>query len=102
MTNILAVTIGIVGALFIAAEEALPGWAQYGILGLIIIALVVTKQLVPGWVHADTIAELKEVKAENKQLVQTIIDDKAVTGAALIKSSEMLERTLELHRRNSP
>lgn len=100
MTHIFAAAIGLIGIVFIAAQEALPGWAQYGLMGLIIIALVVTKQLVPGWIYAETKEELKEALIENKKLVQTIIDNQAVVAPALAKSSEMLEKTTaELHSR---
>lgn len=100
MIDIVAVSIVYFSYQILAAEEALPGWAQYGILGIIIIALVVTRQLVAGWVYAELKEELKEVKAENKRLVQTLIDNNAVTVPALSKSSEMLERAAkELERR---
>lgn len=103
MIDIIAVGVAVFSYRLLAAEEALPGWAQYGILGIIIIALVVTRQLVAGWVYAELKEELKEVKKENKRLVQTIIDNQAVTVPALIKSSELVEKlSAELQRRGPP
>lgn len=86
----------------IAAEEALPGWAQFGIMGLVIAAMVVTKQLVPGWIYAEAKAELAAVKAENKELVKTIIDNQATTAPALAKSTEVVEKAMaELQKRGA-
>ena len=86
----------------LAAEEALPGWAQYGILGIVIIALVVTKQLVAGWVYAEVKEENEELKKENKELVKTIIENQAVFVPALAKATETIDKAMaELHRRGT-
>lgn len=79
----------------IAAEDAaLPDWAQYGILGLVIIALVVTRQLVPGWVYAETKAEVIELRAENKELVQQVIDSNAQAIPALREAASAIDKAL--------
>ena len=79
----------------VAVEDAgLPDWAQYGILGLVIIALVVTRQLVPGWVYAETKAEVIELRAENKELVQQVIDTNAQAIPALREAASAIDKAL--------
>jgi hypothetical protein len=57
------------------ADEQLPAWAQWGILGLIIISLVVTRQIVPGWTYDALVkqrdaseARCLELQNENNRL----------------------------------
>lgn len=59
--------------LVIYAEDPLPGWANYSILGVIIIALI-TKQLVVGWQYSDVKNENVELRAEIKSLHEKQID----------------------------
>lgn len=76
-----------------AADAQLPAWAQWGVLGLIILGFV-TKQLVPGWLYADIKAENKELKAENTRLVALALDIQKATLPAIEASTSAVSEAL--------
>ena len=63
------------GGVFLAQTAApeLPNWVNWGVLGLVILALV-TKQLVPGPIYKEAKDELRELKVENKELTKTVLE----------------------------
>jgi len=68
----------VIFATLILASEAtggvnLPSWLEWGVLGVVIVAIVMTKQLVPGWIYAELKQENRELKDENKELVAKLL-----------------------------
>jgi hypothetical protein len=83
----------------LGATEALPPWAQYGIVGLVGGMLIVTKQLVPGWVYQEVRTERDELKADNKVLVHQLIEAQTTTIPVLQASTRAVEDAMALIRR---
>lgn len=82
--------------------QTIPAWAQYGILGLIIVGFL-TKQLVMGWLYQDVKAERDLLKTENKGLVQLVLDTQQATIPALQASTVAVNEALtEIKRRREP
>ncbi len=81
------------------SDNALPSWLQYGVLGLVIVALVITKQLVPGWIHQELRQENKELKADVKDLVKQNLAAQQVTLPALITATEVIKEAQEERKR---
>lgn len=80
---------------FVAEETpVLPAWAQWGILGLVILAMI-TKQLVPGWLYQDKVAEAKLLKDENARLVQLALDTQQATLPAMQASTAAVDKAME-------
>jgi hypothetical protein len=80
-------------------QAPIPAWAQYGILGLIIIGFL-TKQLVMGWLYQDIKAERDLLKTENNRLVQLVLDTQQATLPALQASTVAVGAALdEIKRR---
>lgn len=78
------------------AEEvvpALPPWASWGVLGLVILGFV-TKQLVPGWLYADLRTENKEQKAEITRLVNLALETQKATLPAIEASTSAVTEAL--------
>lgn len=86
------------GGLLAAESSDLPPWLQYGVLGLVIVALVVTKQLVPGWIHQEIRNENKELKLENKDLVKLVFDTQNATLPVLEKATSAVEEAIRDRR----
>lgn len=60
----------------------LPPWAQVLIVLAGFIALV-TKQIVPGWFYKELKQENQELKADNKHLVELMLETQKATLPAL-------------------
>jgi hypothetical protein len=82
--------------ILVLADETpvLPPWAQWGILGAVILAMI-TKQLVPGWLYQDKLAELKLLKEENTRLVQLALDTQKATLPAMEASTSAVDKAME-------
>lgn len=76
-----------------ATSTDLPNWAQWGILGLIILGFVV-KQLVPGWLYADVKAENQQLREENKELVKLMFETQKATIPALQEAANAVNETM--------
>lgn len=57
----------------LAKTGVLPGWAEAGIAGLVVVGFI-TKQLVAGWQYSDRTNELKESRTNEARLVQQVLD----------------------------
>lgn len=78
------------------AEEtvpALPPWATWGVLGLVIAGFV-TRQLVPGWLWSDQREEIKDLKAENTRLVNLALETQKATLPAIEASTAAVTEAL--------
>jgi hypothetical protein len=71
----------------------LPPWLQWGVLGLVITGFV-TKLLVPGWMYGDVRSENQDLKAENKRLVQLVLDTQHETIPALGAAAKATEEAM--------
>lgn len=85
---------GVVGTI-LAADGELPGWANYGILGVLIVALVVTRQIVPGWVNARNEEEIKELRKEKNDLINLVFDTQKATLPVMEKQNTVLQEAME-------
>lgn len=81
---------GIIGQ---EAAPALPPWATWGVLGLVIAGFV-TKQLVPGWMYSDLKTEIKEVRADNTRLVELNFDTQKATLPAIEASTSVVSEAI--------
>lgn len=82
-------------AILAATTTAQPDWtnlAQYGVLGLVVLAFIFGK-IVPGYVYERRVEEHHAVIAENKQLEETI---KERVIPALIRSTDVMAQVLNL------
>lgn len=75
------------------AAGEIPLWAQYGVLGLIILGFIM-KQLVPGWLYSDVKAEAKELRTENQRLVQLVLDTQTKTIPALEAATKAVDEAM--------
>ncbi len=97
---LLASALGVVAGAGAGADPtALPGWAQFGILGVIILALVVTKQLVAGWVYVEVKTERDNLKLENKELIQQLISTQRETLPVMQSATSAIEDAMEIVKR---
>lgn len=76
-----------------AAEADLPAWAQWGVLGLVILGFV-TRQIVPGWLYTDVKAENQVLRQENKDLVQLVLETQKSTIPALEEASKAVNEAM--------
>lgn len=85
-------------AIILAAEQGssgeIPLWAQYGILGLIIVGFI-TRQLVPGWMYSDLRTENESLKAENKDLVRQLLDVQKTALPALQSAASIMDDAMD-------
>jgi len=90
----------VTGAASVLAEagDSMPPWAQWGVLGAVIVGLLITKTIVPGWIYQDTRAELIAAKADIKTLSQQLIDSQQVALPALQTSSQVIADALPIVR----
>lgn len=77
-----------------AVGEVIPNWVEYGVLGLIILGLV-SKQLIPGWLYNDVKSENRELKAENRKLVELVLETQSKTLPALQEGTSAVRQALE-------
>lgn len=100
---VLSVIVAIPAALQAAGEEVsnFPGWAQAGAAGLVVIAIVYTKALVPGWTYQELKTannelkqELKEAKVENKDLTRQVIEGQAQVLPALQTATTAIQQAM--------
>lgn len=80
----------------VLAEEtvpALPPWATWGVLGMVI-AGILTRQLVPGWSYRDQQEEIKALKADNSRLVNLALDTQRATLPAIEASTSAVTEAL--------
>lgn len=75
---------------YASQTDLLPPWAQYGILGFIIIGFL-TRQIVPGWHYRDREEEVKLLRAENSRLIDLILETQAKTLPALQEGTKALQ-----------
>lgn len=78
-----------------AASTADPNWAnlaQYGVLGLVVLAFI-TGKIVPGYVYERRVEEHHAAMQENARLEETI---KERVIPALLKSTEVMGQVLAL------
>lgn len=89
---------GVFSLVMLAQTTEIPAWAQYGILGFIILGFL-TQQIVPGWHYKRQEQELQQLKQENTKLVKLILDTQAQTLPALQEGTIALrEAQRELRR----
>jgi hypothetical protein len=91
------------GVLAQETAPALPPWASWGVLGLVI-AGIITRQLVPGWSYNDLKTENKDLKAENNRLVSLALETQKATLPAIEASTIAVAEALHEIRsfRRSP
>jgi hypothetical protein len=82
-----------IGVIAQEAAPALPPWASWGVLGLVILGFV-TKQLVPGWLYGDLKTENKELKADNTRLVALALETQKATLPAIEASTTAVTEAL--------
>lgn len=80
-------------AIFASTHDDLPPWANYGILGLVIVAII-TRQLVAGWQYADMKAERDRLQEDNKALVQQLLANQEATLPALKEATTAVSEAL--------
>jgi hypothetical protein len=85
-----------VGRVLAAAGDSVPPWAQYGILGLVVLGLVYTKTIVPGWIYQETRGELVDSRVEVKALTQQIIENQQIALPALQTATQVVQQALPL------
>lgn len=76
-----------------AATGDLPVWAQWGVLGLVIAGFV-TRQLVPGWLYADVKSENAELRKENKDLVDLVLETQRSAIPALQEATKAVNEAM--------
>lgn len=82
------------------AESAadISSWLQYGVLGLVLFAMIVSKQLVPGWIHSSIVKEyqeeIKELKLEKRQLIDKLFDTQKAAIPALGEATKAIDEAL--------
>lgn len=92
--GLLALVFGVpMGVLAEETVPALPPWATWGVLGLVIAGFV-TRQLVPGWLWSDQREEIKELKAENTRLVNLALETQKATLPAIQASTAAVTEAL--------
>lgn len=85
-----------VGRVYGQATETFPPWAQYGVLGIVIIGLVITRTIVPGWIYAEKASELVETRAEVKALTQQMVENQQITLPALQTATQVVQQAMPL------
>lgn len=78
-----------------AGGDSAVNWgnlAQYGVLGLVVLALIFGK-IVPGYIYERKVAEYEAEKAENRRLEETV---KEQVIPALLRSTDMMAQVLNL------
>jgi hypothetical protein len=81
------------GLLAQEAVPTLPPWASWGVIGTVF-GLLMTKQLVLGWVYSDVKTEIKELKAENARLVNLALETQKATLPAIEASTSAVTEAL--------
>jgi hypothetical protein len=81
------------GILAAEGDSGLPPWVNYGVLGLLIVAIIL-KQFVPGWLYVDVKKENEELRAENRRLVDLNLQTQASTGPALVAATSAIQDIL--------
>jgi len=81
-------------AMIAQAEIDLPSWVEWGVLGLVIVAIVMTKQLVPGWIYAELKEENAELKEENKELVTKLLELSETALPAIKESNTVVAEAM--------
>lgn len=91
MLRFLAVpAVGLGGWIVGADTTGLPTWAQ----ALIVLAAfvgVMAKAIVPGWLYTDSVKKVETLEAENKRLVQLLLDNQPKAISAMEASSRVVE-----------
>lgn len=84
--------------LILASEASgsvdLPSWLEWGVLGIVVVAIVLTKQLVPGWIYAELKEENKELKIENKELVDRLLSLSETALPAIKESNTVVAEAM--------
>jgi hypothetical protein len=103
LLSVLGGSLGSAIAVLADQADGMPSWAQYGLLGLALVGLLYTKVIVAGWTYqelkvqlADTKQELKEVRIENKELTQQIIQGQQIALPALQTSGQVISDALPI------
>lgn len=74
-------------------------WLQWGVLGLVILAIVVFKQLVPGWIYEEQQVEIKQLKTDNKDLTERLLNVSETALPALKESTAAVAEAMREIRR---
>lgn len=77
------------------AAESGADWgnlAQYGVLGMVVLAFIFGK-MVPGYIYEKRTAEYEAEKAENRRLEKTI-EEQVIP--ALLRSTDIMGKVLDL------
>lgn len=84
-----AAVVGLAALLFANANPTLPDWAQYGLLGLVLVGIV-TKQIVPGWAYRDAEARVAKLEEDREELVELILAQQEKILPALVEGTHAL------------
>jgi Tfp pilus assembly protein PilN len=71
----------------------LPDWAEWGVLGLVILGFVL-RQLVPGWLYADVKVENQELRKENKEMVELVLSTQQSAIPALQEATKAVNEAM--------
>lgn len=81
-------------AVVLGATTDLPPWANYGLLGALIVAIL-TRQFVPGWVHRDVVLERDALKQELGRMVDKVLTVSESAVPALRESTSVVNQAIE-------
>ena len=85
----------VLAVLLAQTEASQPDWsniAQYGVLGLVVLAFIFGK-IVPGYIYERRVEEHRKALEDNRLLEETI---KERVIPALLKSTDVIGRVLDL------
>lgn len=81
-------------AAILADDTPIPAWANYGVLGLLVLAFI-TRQIVSGLELREIKRERDDERAENRRLAQVVIDTHAATTPALERASVAVKDAMD-------